>query len=787
MRLLDKYIGREVAAHSLLGLIVFTAVLYVPQLMKVMDLIVRHSGGIFTIGLLVFCTLAPVFVFTVPMSVLVGVLIGLGRMSADSEIVALHACGISLRRLLQPVGFVAMAAAALTAVMTFWLSPMALREITHLETQLIASEAPYAIQPRVFDERFPHFVLYVQDVVSGAARWNGVFLAGSNSAGSTSIYLAQDAQILEGPGINQIQLHLGPGSTHDFDPRHPENYVVTDFSASDLSIDLSSAASAARTAGPMAAQESTGALRHDNGPDWLEARVEFQRRIAFPFAALVFALLGVPIGVRPRRGGRAAGLILTITLIGCYYLIYVYGYEMAKQGKVSPFVGVWAANFATAIVGIFFLRRIESVRKPSPLADWLEAQWFRLRRWRAASSRASGREGRTSGNGAAPLSVVPVGGYTIRRAQRIQNAIGFPLLVDTYLLERFLYYFFVLLAGFVLISDAFTLFDLLADISKNHISAFIVADYFRFLVPYMTYQLAPLAALVATLITLAIMAKNNELIAFKASGISLYRLILPLGLAGCLVSAGMFILSETYLPYANTRQNALRSEIKGKPAQTFQRPSQQWIFGENSKIYNYGLYDPALKLLGDVTVLELDPKTFSLRRRVYAERATWDPVQDAWVLTGGWIREFANGKVTAYSRFKATSLSELIEQPSYFEQKISTSDQMNFSQLADYISKLRQAGFDTSRLRVQWYEKFSYPLIAAIVVLLGAPFAFLVGTRGAVSGLAVAVGISIFYWAASALLESMGTAGLLPALLAGWSADTIFIFLAVYFFLRMPT
>src|SRR5579872_4603141 len=150
MRLLDKYIGREVAAHSLLGLVVFTAVLYVPQLMKVMDLIVRHSGGIFTIGLLVFCTLAPVFVFTVPMSVLVGVLIGLGRMSADSEIVALHASGISLRRLLRPIGFTASVAAIVTLLMTFWLSPAAIRTATGLETRILASEAPYAIQPRVF-------------------------------------------------------------------------------------------------------------------------------------------------------------------------------------------------------------------------------------------------------------------------------------------------------------------------------------------------------------------------------------------------------------------------------------------------------------------------------------------------------------------------------------------------------------------------------------------------------------------------------------------------------------
>ncbi|HEY6466061.1 MAG TPA: LptF/LptG family permease [Candidatus Acidoferrales bacterium] len=790
MRLLDKYIGREVATHSLLGLVVFTSVLYVPALVSLMDVIVRHTGGIPTILLLVLCTLVPVFIFTFPMSVLVGVLIGLGRMSADSEIVALHSCGISLRRLLRPVGFVAIAAAAITSLMTFWLSPLAYREINRLTAKLVASEAPYAIQPRVFDESFPRFVLYVQEVANGAARWNGVFLANTDASSATTtpayITIAQYAQILEGPGPNELQLHLGPGRTDHYDPHHPANYDVTDFNASDLSIDVSTALAARKTTLPPR-ELTTSQLLRDNGPNWLESRVEFQRRFAFPCAALVFALLGVPIGVRPRRGGRAAGLILTITLIGCYYLIYVYGYEMAKQGRISPFLGVWAANIATGIFGFVFLKRIETVRKPSRVGDWLEMQWFRFRRRRALATRSASGNGNGSGNGASTLTVVPAGGYVTRRAARIQNAIGFPLLVDTYLLQRFLYYFFGLLVGFVLISDAFTLFDLLADIAKNHISAFVVADYFGYLTPRMVYQLAPLAALVATLITLAILAKNNEVIAFKASGISLYRLILPLALAGCLVSGGMFLLGETYLPYANTRQNALHNQIKGRPAETYSRPGQQWIFGQNSKIFNYGLYDPNLKLLGDLTVLELDPKTFAVRRRVYAERATWDSGQNAWVLTAGWIRDFTDGKVVSYGNFKATSLAEFTEQPSYFEQKISTSDQMNWRELSTYISKLSQAGFDTSRLRVEWYEKFSYPLIAAIVVLLGAPFAFLVGTRGAVSGLAVAVGISIFYWAASALLRSMGTAGLLPAILAGWSADAIFAFLAVYFSLRMPT
>src|SRR5271156_1972374 len=186
MRLLDKYIGREVASHSLLGLAVFTFVFFVPQLVRLMDLVVRHSGGVGTVSLIFLCSLTPVLAFTVPMAVLVGVLIGLGRLSADSEIVALHASGISLRRLLLPIGVVALFAAGATLLTTFWLSPLSLRTLSKLEVELLSSQAPFSVQPRVFDERFPHFILYVQDVEAAATRWRGVFLASSSDATATS-------------------------------------------------------------------------------------------------------------------------------------------------------------------------------------------------------------------------------------------------------------------------------------------------------------------------------------------------------------------------------------------------------------------------------------------------------------------------------------------------------------------------------------------------------------------------------------------------------------------------
>ena len=808
MRLLDRYITREVASHAILGLAVFTFVFFVPQLVRLMDLIVRHSGGAWTVARLFLCSLPPVLTFTLPMAVLVGVLIGLGRLSADSEIVALHACGISLRRLLLPVGFVAAASTLVTLMMTFWLSPLAVRTLRSLEDELRSSQAPFAVQPRVFDERFPRFVLYVQDVEAAATHWRGVFLAASGGQAGSTVTVARDATIVQGensPDRSEIELHLGAGSTHEYDPRDLARYNVTTFGESAIPIDISAAPGAApspKSAAASMAELSTLLLIRTHGPNWRDARVELHRRIAFPAACLVFALLGVPVGVRPRRGGRATGLILTLILIGGYYFLFVTGAHMAQQGSVSPWLGIWIANIVALVIGLYLLGLIESVRKPNLLVAWVESQWSRFRQNQRRESEAAPMPAANDvlANGSTPNGPVRKGlaspGATVapsrslseaRRVAGAGTAAGFPMLVDFYLLQAFFYYFGVLLAGFVVIFDAFTLFDMLGDISKNHIPASMVLEFFRYLVPYFVYQLAPLATLVATLVTLAILAKNNEVIAFKASGISLYRIVLPLTFAGCLIAGGMFLLDDTYLPYASQRQDALRNQIKGRPAQTYFQPARQWIMGEDNKIYNYELFDFDRQLFGGLNVFELDPATFQIRRRVFATRATWEPTQNTWALAGGWVRDFSDGRITRYAPYKVSSLAELTEPPGYFRREVRQYYQMNWRQLGDYIDGLRKAGFDTARLSVQWQKKFAFPLIAAIIVFLGAPFAFLVGTRGAVGGLALAVGVGIVYWATAALFEALGSAGQLPPVLAAWAPDAIFGFLGVYFFLKMPT
>jgi LPS export ABC transporter permease LptF/LPS export ABC transporter permease LptG len=770
MRLLDRYIAREVMRHAFLGLLIFTFVLFVPKLVKLMEIFVRHSGSGSQVAVLFLCIIPSVLVFTIPMAVLIGVLLGLGRMSMDSEIIALTSLGISRKRILVSVGVLAIVGAALTFVMTAWLAPLSLRTGRNIEGTLLTSQISFAVQPRVFDERFPHLVLYVNDVAASGTHWNGVFIAEAGADSNSQITLAESAIVIAEPSLGKLELHLNDGTTHDVSRTTPDHYSITAFGRSDWPMEFSTMLP--RKERTISYPERPlGELFHDNSPTWRDARVELNQRLAFPAACFVFALIAVPLGAQPRRGGRAAGSLLAIIVIASYYLILVTGAGLARQGLLPVFVGIWAANFVIAFIALGLFPRMERYRgevRPPAFLNRVSVFW-RLVRRRTAHVRPR-RTNSRAGNG---------------ESYRPSYS-SLPSILDLYMLRRFFYYFVVIMVAFIFLFEIFTFFELAEDIRRHNVPFMIVLEYFRYLIPYSVYQFTPLGALVSVLVSLGVMSKNNEIVAFKASGISLYRIALPILICGCVIASALLILDDTYLPYANQRQDALRAVIKGRPAQTYTRP-QRWIFGENSKVYNYDLFDPKEKLFGGLSIIELDPATFQMRRRVFATRAEWLDTENTWVLESGWVRDFFDGTVTRYEPFKVTSLPELTEPPSYFNREVIQAFQMSWRELSRYIAGLRTAGFDVSSLTVQLHKKFAYPLIAPISMMLAIPFALFVGSRGAVGGLALGVGIGIAYWALSALTEAMGGIGQLPPFLAAWSPDLIFFFLALYFFFKMPT
>src|SRR5437588_4834136 len=332
----------------------------------------------------------------------------------------------------------------------------------------------------------------------------------------------------------------------------------------------------------------------------------------------------------------------------------------------------------------------------------------------------------------------------------------------------------MVLATFLMLLLVFTLFELLGDILRNQISPVVVGEYLLSVSPYFLYNITPLCVLLAVLITFGLMQRSSEIIAIKATGISIYRIVLPVLVVASLLATGLFFFDQFYLPHANKRQDALRSLIKGKPAQTYLNPERKWIFGQHSSIYYYQFFDSERDQFGNLSVFEFDPASFQLTHRVYAERAHWEDRLQRWICEQGWERNLRGPAIGNFRTFDVSTFPAINEPPLYFKKEVKQSSEMNYEELRRYIHDLQQSGFDVVRLRVQLYEKFAFPLITLVMAVLAVPFSLSTGKRGALAGVAAAVGIAVIYTTVFRLFESMGNVSQLPPILPAWAPDLIF-------------
>ena len=772
MRLLDRYLVREIAGYASLSLGVFLFILLTPEVLRLSELLARENIALPQLFRLFLSILPEKLMWAIPLGVLAGLLMGISRVAADCEVVALQAAGVSPLRLLRPALIFAGLGTALTLATTLWWWPLGARTVRQMQAQLGAGQVSYEVQPRVFDERFPNVILYVQDVEGGGARWKGVFLADITQEGKPKITLAESAVVVPEPQQHLLRLHLSRGSVHSYAAAEPDRYSVSTFAENLLAI-------------PLPKVETSLQVRHhadlslsqlwsvsQAGPDWRSARADFHRRLALPAACLVFGLIAMPLGLLAERSGRAIGFVLAIAVAISYYFVFLFGDRLAREGNLPPGFGVWLANLTLLVPLPFYLRpRPPRTGKWGALFDRARARFLALFTPTAASPPAPGP------NLLDPTEVAP----------QQTNSWRLPFTLDLYVVRSVLFYFVLLACALLLLFGLFTVLEMVDDIAAHNIPWSVVARFLWYLLPQAFYLMAPLALLLAIMVELALLSKRNELVAIKGAGISLYRIALPVLLVGAGCTVLLFWLDNQYLPLANQQQEILRNQIKGRPPQTFFRAERRWIFGEEPRIYHYAFFDPADNLLARLNVLELDPGSFSLRRRLFAARAQWRQPLQRWVLEQGWERIFNPDQTVSYRRFDVASFTELHEPPAYFRKEVKESQQMNWRELGSYIGELRQSGFGVTRLLVQWHKKFAFPLIATLIALLAFPFGATLGARGAIGGLALGIALGFLYWVLAGFFEALGNIALLPPLLAAWGPNLIFLFGGIYFFLQLDT
>jgi len=773
MRILTRYILGEVLSHALIGAAVFTFVIFMRDLGRILELVVRNSAPLPSVAEIFFLTLPTALTVTIPMGVLVGILIGLSRLAADSEITAMRASGIGPATFVRTISIFVILAWGLGLANNLFVAPRSAAALARLQNRLKSSQVSFEIQPRVFYEDFKNIVLYVQDAsnTQGAALWKGVFLADISNAAAPKITLAQSGVVIaEGP--EKLRLHLQNGSSHETAVRSPEQYAISTFSQTDIPIQLPAAQAQPRevvSAAEMPSRELIARMR-GNGQQERNYAIEFHRRLALPTACIVLALVGIPLGLSAKKGGKSTGFVLTIALVFLYYFFSLAGMSMARQGKVPAGPGLWFGNVIFFIGGLFLLWRSE--RMPIDLFS-ARTLWANLKHRMQVKTRALAQ-----GSGSA-----------FERAANRKRVFSarFPLIIDDYILRDFIVYLGLILSTFLVLMLVFTFFELLGDIVRNRVPLVMVGDYLVNVTPYFVYNTTHISVLLAVLITFGLMQKANEITAMKATGISIYRVILPVLIIAGVLATGLFFFDQFYLPHANKRQDALRNQIKGKPPQTYLRPDRKWIFGQRSNIYYYEFFDADQNRFGSVSVFEFDPKTFELTRRIYASRAHWSDTLQKWVLEQGWERSFQGMSIHDYRTFDVATFAELAEPPSYFKKEVKQSSEMNYEELRKYIRDLQQSGFDVVRLRVQLHKKFAFPIITFVMAVLAVPFALSAGKRGALAGVATAIGIAVVYFVVAGLFEAMGNASQLPPALAAWSPAILFSLAGGYMILKIPT
>jgi LPS export ABC transporter permease LptG/LPS export ABC transporter permease LptF len=794
MRIFTRYILREVISHAFLGGALFTFVIFMRDLGKILELVVRDSASLTDVLRIFAYTLPNAFTVTIPMAVLVGILLGLSRLAADSEITAMRASGMGALDFVRIVSIVSAVALALGLFNSLYLAPHSAAALSALEDSLKSSQASFEVQPRVFYEDFKNYVLYIQDVrpAAGAAVWHHVFLADLSQPATPLITTADQAVVVNGSANDgdpqTIRLHLVNGGQHHTSPTDPNQYNVSTFASTDLPIQTGGQEDThlGRVDTPILSLSLADLWARGNNPaseipgqPARIYRIEFNKRFSYPFACLVLMLVGVPLGLSSKRGGKSTGFVLTILLVFVYYFLSSIGIAFAKTGKLSPFLGVWGANLLFAAAGAILLYQMSrggiALSIFSTIGVSLNKLIARL----------------FSGPDPSKPRKLDIG--TLLRRFRGLTGARFPILLDDYVMREYATNFGLVLLSFSTLFLIFTFFELIGDIIRNRTPLVTVGDYLINLIPYILYNVTPLCALVAVLITFGALSRSSELTAMKATGISLYRIVAPILVLTAIIATGLFAFDEFYLPAANRRQEALRSIIKDKPAQTFLHPGLNWISGQTNKagdpsrIFYYQFFNTETNRFANLTVFEFDPATFILQRRIFATSARWDAQSNNWVFDNGWQRTFSGETIASYQPFTSATFPEIHEQPSYFKKEFLPSQEMSYNELADYIADLKQSGFDTKRLSVQLNRKMAYPLITLVMAILAIPFALSMGKRGSLAGIATAIGLAIAYWVIDGLFGAMGNVNTLPAALAAWSPDLLFGFTGAYLLLRTPT
>lgn len=760
-KLIPRYVIQSAWPYALLALFLLTAILFTQQFGRFAELALYADVPFALAGEIGAALLPGVLVLTLPVAILAGVLIGYARMGSDSEIVAMRAAGVGTWTLLWPALAIGVLATAATTFLHFHEAPRSARDLRRVLLQGALRKLESPVEPRTFNTEIPGYVIYVRDGDKSQGTWARVFIYAQQADGSTRMVTARSGRIDTSGDKSELVLSDAAALTIPGKTAKDQSYSAERLDQLRYAIDTGRGAILEQISkeevkveelgwNDLRAQAQSGSPEERN-----EAERTLHRKLALSAAPFVFALFGALLGLRLRRGGRGAGVLLVLVVVIIYYLISLFGESIVRTNTVPAYVGQWLATVAMLFLSVL-LWRVRSIPTPGKLKLWSKKTTTREKK--------PGNQDRLHTLGA--------------------GRSGFPSLLDTSLFQTLTASFTLAFISLVSIFVIFTLFELWRFIGRNNVASSVVAKYLLYLVPLVAVELFPATMLITVLITYALLARRSEAIAWWAAGQSVYRLMIPGFLFAIAAGAGAWLVQEHLMPSANVRQEALRSQIRGGDARAITGAGRQWLAStETGRLYSYEFDEQQATLL-EPTIYELDGESVHVQRVTSGKAGEWSAPNQ--ILIRDAETTSLKGMAVEHQKVPEIQIAG-VDSPQVFKPTVDKPSQLSVTALSSYLKAAKQKGVDVSALAVALQRKYVNPLSVVVMAFIGMPLALAFGKRGAIVALVVAVGVSILYWGVGGSFQQLGSHGLLPPEVAAWSPPVIFAAAGTYFLSRVRT
>jgi lipopolysaccharide export system permease protein len=371
-KILSRYLVSEILPPFFVGLLAFTLILLIGRMMKLIELVVTRGVPLLQIGRL-FSLILPTFLeMTVPMAFLLAILLGLGRMSNDQELLAMKASGVSPTQILWPAAAVAIVIAIATLALTLFVRPAANFALKRELYNIAKSRIGTALKEKIFNDDFPKILIYVEEIIPPGNTAQGVLIVDNRDKSREDIILGKVARITTDEETNSLGLRLFDGSIYEREKSRP-GFSQTRFNIYDFKLDIDELVGPVRQREsgpkemPLADLLNSIETKQSRGANSIAERMELHQRISFGFVPLIFCLLGVSLALLPRtsRANRSWGFMLCLFWLMAYYALLSLGKALGDKNILHPIPALWLPNVIVGAIGVHFFRQ---ALRESPLS-----------------------------------------------------------------------------------------------------------------------------------------------------------------------------------------------------------------------------------------------------------------------------------------------------------------------------------------------------------------------------------------------------------------------------------